>query len=121
MGFAADDIEQGRFAGAVRPDHDAQLVVMHAEVTVVQRLEAVVVHDDVLALQNQLGGVHVTAPPGRGTGGRASGGPGSVGPGAAAASVRLNSLRMMPTSPSGNSVTTTTKRPPKINGQASGK
>ena len=42
----AHDIEQRRFAGSVRTDHDPKLVVVDNEVEIVQRLEAVVIDDD---------------------------------------------------------------------------
>ncbi len=108
LGFAANHIQERRLAGAVRPDHDPQLVILDAEVAVVQRLEAVVVHDDVFAGENRGSVRHAAVLPSALING-------------AGVFFRSVNFRIIPTSPSGNIVTTTTKRPPRINGQASGK
>src|SRR5206468_9239666 len=50
-----DDVEQRGLARAVRTDHDAQLFSVHEEVEAAQRLEAVVVDGDVLAVDDPAG------------------------------------------------------------------
>ncbi len=108
-GLAANDIQQGGLARAVGPDHHAQLVVVDTEIAVVQRLETVVIDDDVFAGKNPVAVGHAAVPPS------------ALLTGAEGAFRRSRTFRSIPMRPSGNMVTTITKRPPKMNGQASGK
>ena len=122
---ARDDIEQGRLAGAVGADDDAQLAAVHEEVQSAQRLEAVVVHRDVFHVDD-------ARRPGRRLGRRRRrhdvGRPSETLGVAAAGSARRETIRRArapsrpsaPTTPSGKNRTAPMKRPPRNRSQRSG-
>ena len=58
---ARDHVEQRRLAGAVGPDHHAQLAPVHEEVQAVERLEALVGDGDVLEVDDRVAHVCIGA------------------------------------------------------------